>query len=70
MQHALTVNIVELEALNESAIDQRGMRRGQAFRRSPHAACFCGVEPGKCCPQDPAPFEGASVKRAPERIQH
>jgi hypothetical protein len=69
VQHALTMNIVELEALNERAIDQRGMRCGQAFRRSPHAAGFCGVEPGKRCQQDPDPFEHDSVKRASKRIK-
>ena len=70
MQHALAMHVVKLEALNERAVDQRGMRRRQTLRRSPHAAGFGGVELGERRPQNPAPFEIAAVERAAERIQN
>ena len=69
VQHALAVHVVELEALNERAVDQRGMRRRQPLRRSPDAAGFGGVELAERLPQDAAPFEVGAVERAAERIQ-
>ena len=69
MQHALAVHVVELEALNERAVDQGGMRRRQPLRRSPDAAGLGGVECAERCAQDAAPFEIGAVERAAERIQ-
>src|SRR5450432_3964565 len=70
VKDSLAMDIIEFEALNKGAINQRRMRRRQKLRRAPHAAGFCNVEPAESCPKNPAPFQIAAIKRAAQRIQN
>ena len=61
MQHALAVNVVELEPLHLRAVDQRRMRRRETKRRAPDRRGAGGVQAFERRPQDAAPFELRAV---------
>jgi hypothetical protein len=64
------MHIVELESLDERAVDQRRMGRRKPLRRAPHAACRCRIHLRQGAHEDPAPFQVGAVQRAPERVQY
>src|SRR3977135_3455043 len=68
MQDALTMDVVELEALHLRPIDQRRMRRRQALAGAPDRGRAGGVERRAGLAQDAAPFEIDAVDRAADRI--
>jgi hypothetical protein len=69
MQHAVAMDVVELEALDLRAVDQRRVRRGQACRRAPDRGGAGDVQCRQRRLQDAAPFEVGAVDRAAERIE-
>src|SRR5260221_9914185 len=70
MQHALAMDVVELEALDERAVDESGVRGGEAPVGGPNAAAGRAVDRCQRLDQDAAPFEPGAEDRAAERIQH
>src|SRR5260370_23327948 len=70
MQDASAVNIVELEALDQRAIDEGGMRRRKSSMRAPHATCLRGIEVAKRFGKDPAPLQPGAKDRTTERVEH
>jgi hypothetical protein len=70
MQHALTMDVVELEALHQRAVHKCGMRRRQPHIGAPYATAARAVDRAQRPHQDAAPFELGVEQRAAERIQH
>ncbi len=69
MENALTMHVVELEALDERAVDEGGMRRGEPRIGAPDAAAGRAVDRGQRLHQEAAPFEPGAEDGAAERIE-
>jgi hypothetical protein len=69
VQHAVAMHVVELEALHLRAVDQRGVRRGEAQRRPPHQGGARLIERFERRAQDATPFEPGAIDCAAERIE-
>ena len=70
VQHARAVHVVELEALDLRAVDERGVRRGELQVRAPHRAAACRVDRAERLLEDARPLEIGAVERAAERVEH
>src|SRR6476646_58784 len=70
MQHALAMNVVELEALDQGAVNQGGVWSGETPVAGPKAATGRAVDRRQRLDQDAAPLEAGAEDRAAERIQH
>src|SRR5438309_140476 len=69
VQHTGAVHVVELEALHLRAVRERGVRRGEPFNRSPHAARCVSIHAEERAAEDAAPLELGAVERAAERVE-
>ena len=70
MQHALAMDIVELKALDQGAVDQGGVRCRKPPVAGPYAAAGRAVDRSQRLDQNAAPLEAGAEDRAAERIQH
>src|SRR5260221_7607867 len=66
MQDALAMDVVELETLDERAVDQGGVRGGEAPVAGPNGAAGRAVDRRQRIDQDAAPFEPGAEDRAAE----
>ena len=69
VQRTEPVDVVQLESLDERAVDERRVRRGELQRGAPDAAGRGGVDRVERAHQDAAPFQVDGVERAAERVQ-
>ena len=70
VQHARAVHVVELEALHLRAVDQRGVRRGEALAVPQTEVVRVGSISEKVVLQNSAPLASRAVERAAERVEH
>ena len=73
MQNALPMHVVEFEALNLGAVDQRGMRCGQPQSRTPNAhtrlTLPAAFHLGQRALKDARPRQVSPIERTTERIE-
>src|SRR5262245_3076930 len=69
MEHAVAMDVIELEALHLRAVDERRVGRGQLLRGAPDRGRARGIERAKGALQDPAPFEVRAIDPATERVE-
>jgi hypothetical protein len=69
MQHALAVDVVELEALHLRAVGERRVGRGEAQLGAPHRRGTGCVHRFKRPLQNAAPFEVGAIDGAAERVE-
>jgi 2-methylcitrate dehydratase PrpD len=70
MQHALTMHVVELEALHGGTVDQGRMRSREPLVRTPEGGPARRVHGRQGAAQDLAPLEAGAEQGAAQRIEH